>query len=242
MNRLEVRQKFRTLSGRYDLVNDDGSDNGADFFIDSGQKWLDRLFDHPKVDGRVFDIASQGDYGHVFKYARSIEEVWMATTDDGRWQLEKKSIQDIRVAYADLPSDLDQGSPLYWTPAFIRSVPETDHITAAEFGSYIGFADIVAGKNYEYNGVLWMPPCSEEMLLEVWGKFYIEPLQSDSDENFWSVNHPDLLIMAGLRQVEVFNRNTQGREDWERAINQMVSDIDKDVVRQELAEVDQMEG
>jgi len=242
MNRLEVRQKFRSLSGRFDLVNEDGTDNGADFFIDSGQKWLDRRFDHPKVDGRVFKIADQGDYGHVFKYARSIEEVWAATTGDGRWQLEKKSIQDLRLAYADLPSNLTEGAPLYWTPAFLRSIPETDHITAAVFGSYIGFADVMTGEHYEYNGVIWMPPCSEEMLIEVWGKFYTEPMNAEDDRNFWSANHPDVLIMAGLRQVEVFNRNTQGRQDWERAIDQMISDIDKDVVQEELAEVDQMEG
>lgn len=242
MNRLEIRQQFRTLSGRYDLVNEDGTDSGADFFIDSGQKWLDRRFDHPKVDGRVFRIAEQGDYGHVFKYARAIEEVWAATTDDGRWQLQKKSIQDMRLAYPDLPSDLEQGSPLYWTPAFIRAVPETGHVTVAELGSYIGFADVVAGDHYEYNGVLWMPPCDEEMLIEVWGKFYTEPLQSEDDQNFWSVNHPDLLVMAALRQVEVFNRNTQGRTDWESAIDQMVVDIDKDVVQGDLAEVDEMEG
>jgi len=242
MNRLEIRQQFRILSGRFDLVNDDGTDNGADFLIDSGQKWLDRRYDHDKVDGRVFKIAAQGDYGVTFTLARAIEEVWAATTGDGRWQLMMKSIQDMRSDYADMPSELDEGSPLYWTPAFLRSVTESSHITAAAFSSYVGFADVMAGEHYEYNGVIWMPPCDEEMLIEVWGKFYTEPLQSEEDKNYWSVNHPDVLIMAGLRQAEVFNRNTQGLNDFNNAIDDMLVGLDKDVVQQEIANVDQMEG
>jgi len=80
------------------------------------------------------------------------------------------------------------------------------------------------------------------MLIEVWGKFYTEPLQSEDDMNYWSVNHPDALIMAGLRQAEVFNRNTQGLNDYNNAIDDMLVGLDRDVVQQEIANVDQMEG
>lgn len=244
MNRLEIRQQFRTLSGRFDLVNSDGTNNGADFFIDTGQKWLDRKFDHEKSVGRVFRVAESGSYAVTFQLARAIEEVWAATADDGRWQLEKLSIQDFRDAYSDIPSDIDQGAPQYYTPAFLRGVPETGSDTIASYilDAYSGFADIMTGDNYDWNGILWMPPCKEETLIEVWGRFYVEPLDSEDAENYWSVNHPDILVMAALRQIEVFNRNTQGRQDWERAIIDMITDIDKDVVQQELAEVDAMEG
>ena len=244
MNLLEVRQQFRVLSGRYDLVNSDGSDNGADFFIRNGQKWLDRKIDHKKSDGRVFKVVESGAYGHTFQYARAIEEVWMAKVDEneGRWQLTKKSIQDLRLAYADLPGNLDTGDPLYWAPGVFRSVTETGTLSSADFSAYSGYADVIAGDLFDYNGVLWMPPTDGQMLLEVWGKFYTEPLADDTDENYWSVNYEDVLIMAALRHVEVFNRNTQGRQDWESAISDALMDLDKDVVLEDQAEVDQMEG
>jgi hypothetical protein len=244
MNRLQVRQQFRTLSGRFDLVNADGTNNGADFFIDTGQKWLDRKIDHEKTVGRVFRVAPAGAYATTFQLSRSIEEVWAATADDGRWQLEKLAVQDFKDAYSDMPGDIDAGAPGYYTPAFLRGVPETgsDTVASGDLDAYLGFADIMVGDNYDWNGIVWMPPCEEETLIEIWGKFYVEPLDAEDAQNYWSVNHPDILVMAGLRQVEVFNRNTQGRQDWERAIMDMLSDVDKDVVQEELAEVDNMEG
>ena len=43
MNLLEVRTKFIQLSGHYELASTDGlyTDNGADFYINAGQDFLD---------------------------------------------------------------------------------------------------------------------------------------------------------------------------------------------------------
>jgi len=49
MNLLEIRKQFRTTSGRYDLVNDDYSDNGANHFINEGVKWLDSKVDKKMI-------------------------------------------------------------------------------------------------------------------------------------------------------------------------------------------------
>jgi len=45
----EVRAKFIELSGRDDLVNANDSDNGANYFINAGQKFLDRRFGHEET-------------------------------------------------------------------------------------------------------------------------------------------------------------------------------------------------
>ena len=47
MDLLQARKTFRDLSGRHDLVNEDGSDAGIDFYINEGRKFLDRLDDSP---------------------------------------------------------------------------------------------------------------------------------------------------------------------------------------------------
>ena len=65
---------------------------------------------------------------------------------------------------------------------------------------------------------------------------------AETAENYWSVQHPDILIMGALRQLEVFNRNTQGRLDWEGAVDIMLSDVDKDMVEEDITEADQMKG
>jgi len=244
MNLLEVRQQFRILSGRFDLVDNVGVDLGANFFINEGQKYLDR---HPmntnrRAVGRLFKILHAGDYYINFQQCRSIKEVWAATATGGRWQLTKKAIEDFRLTYTDMWGSLTQGSPEHYTPAFLRSVPETNHLPPGGLDAILGFADVMAGASYGYNGVLIGPPPDVDTHVEVWGLFYSDTLTADIDLSFWSVNYPSLLIMAALRSIEVFNRNTQGMKDWEAAIGMEFAGFDADVVEEEISEVDQMEG
>jgi len=241
MNLLEVRTQARALSGRFDLINEDGSDNGFDFHLNQGMKWLDRKVFHQKSAGRVFRLIEADGYFVSFPYCRSIKEVWVATTTT-RTQLEKMTIQDFRVAYPEPWGAVGTGTPLYYTPAYLRSVPETNAETVGGMDAIVGYTDIMVGDNYEYNGVLLAPKADQQLHVEVWGYFYTEPLLAETDQNYWSVQHPDILIMGALRQVEVFYRNTQGRLDWENAINEMLFDVDKDMVEEGISEVDQMEG
>jgi len=45
-----------------------------------------------------------------------------------------------------------------------------------------------------------------------------------------------------MRHIEVINRNTQGVNDWDRAISAEVSGIGKDLVEELIAEVTQIEN
>jgi hypothetical protein len=49
MNLGEVRTKFIKISGRDDLVNADLTDNGANFYINAGQQFLDKRFGYEEV-------------------------------------------------------------------------------------------------------------------------------------------------------------------------------------------------
>ena len=61
MNLIEIRTMFRDISGRYDLVNTDLSDNGADIYIQQGQKSLERRTNYTPSTATVFkDIAEIG--------------------------------------------------------------------------------------------------------------------------------------------------------------------------------------
>ena len=240
MNLLQIRQKFRTISGRHDLVNEDGSDNGADFFINEGKKFLDRLNETQKSWGSCFRYLDTGFWYVTFPYCRAIKEVWLATST-ARWQVTKKNLQDIMEGYlTGMPSSRNTGTPLYYSPCITRYIPE--NATAEDFESFAGWVDIPSGNAHEYNTILFNVPASEKMVATINGLFYSMELVNDTDENYWSVMHPLLLINSAMRQLEIVNRNTQGVNDWTGAIISEMQQLGFDLVEELIAEVSQMEG
>jgi len=240
MDLLQLRTKFRSLSGRFDLVNADFSDNGADFFINEGRKYLDRLDETQKSWASCFRFLNIGKFSVSFPYCRAIKEVWAATAE-ARWQLEKKSLQDLTAGYlAGLPSSRGTGSPLYYAPCIVRYVPE--NAEAGDIEAFAGFTDVEAGNYHEYNSILVSAPASEKIMIDIRGLFYSMELTEDTEKNYWSEVHPMILIMSAMRQAEIVNRNTQGVNDWTNAITVELRQLGMDLVEEMIAEVNQMEG
>lgn len=238
MNLLQIRQQFRSMSGRFDLVEEDGSNNGADFYINSGSKFLDRLSENQKSWASCFRFIEAGRFSTQFPYCRAIKEVWAATSDK-RWQLEKKSLQDLTAAYlTGLPSSRGTGQPRYYSPTITRYIPED--ATADTFEAFAGFVDIPAGTAHEYNCIVLSVPVDQKMMFEIKGLFYSMELVEDTDENYWSVSHSLLLTMAAMRYLEVVNRNTQGVNDWDNAIRIETEQLGYDLVEELIAEADEM--
>ena len=67
-------------------------------------------------------------------------------------------------------------------------------------------------------------------------------LDDDTDENYWSIEHPMLLLYAALYEMEVSYRNTEGAKDWDLALSRELADLDKDTVEEEVHDADFMEG
>ena len=222
------------------MVNSDFSDNGADFFINEGRKYLDRLDETQKSWASCFRFVEIGHFSAAFPYCRAIKEVWAATIS-ARWQLEKKSLQDLTAGYlTGLPSSRNTGSPLYYAPCIVRYIPE--NAEAGDIEAFAGFTDVEAGNYHEYNSVLLSVPADEQIMLDIRGLFYSMELIEDTDKNYWSEVHPMLLYMSAMRQIEVSNRNSQGVKDWTSSIRDEVSQLGMDLVEELIAEVDQMEG
>ena len=240
MNLLQIRTKFRTLSGRFDLVNADFTDNGADFMLNEGRKFLDMLDETSKSWASAYRFVEVGGFSAQFQYCRAIKEVWAASTTV-RWQLEKESFQDLTALYLeDMPGQRNTGSPGFYSPAITRYIPEG--VAVDTFEAYIGWVDVPIGSAHEYNSILLSVPSDVKLLIEVRGLFYSAELVEEADENYWSVVHPSLLIMAAQRQCEIFNRNTQGVNDWTNAIATTMKQLGMDLVEELIAEVSQMGG
>ena len=236
MNLGEVRQKFVDLSGREDLQNDDDSDNGANFFIASGQRFLDRLDTVPKSIGKVFVTLTAGDWYATFQECRAVKKVY-AMTSETRYELEKKALGWILLSYPEPIANIDQGTPTYYGPAILREVPQ--NLTNITISKFVGeTVQVDTTSHLTYNGIIWMPPCEESMILEIQGLFYSEVLSADADQSHWSSNYPDILIWAALRSLEISYRNTEGAKDWKAAILEEVSTLGMDLVEEEIADVD----
>jgi len=244
MNLLQIRTQFIKLSGRNDLVVDVTNyvDNGANYYINAGQRFLDRKYRFPKDVGIYPSVVAIGGWNVIFPFCRAIKEVWVADVESGRRQLKKKSWQDFLSVYTEPFNTLERGSTLYYTPSILRSIPESDRATASTTSAIVGYMPTMSGPHYAYNGILIGPPTDVQLHLEIHGLFYSPELTSDTEESYWSVNHPETLIRAALYELEVDYRNTQGANDWMGAIETHAIGIDQDVVEEDIAEVDQMEG
>ena len=241
MDLLQTRQQFRAISGRFDLVNEDGSDNGANFYINAGQRHLDRLDTNQKSFGVCYRFCEIGFHAVQFPYCRAIKEVWAATIT-ARWQLEKKNLADLIAGYfTKLPSAIDKGASAYYAPTITRAVPETFNSASDMFEAYSGYVDVISANHFAYNCVLIAPPTNEKLLIEIKGLFYTDELVNDEDKSYWSEVHPDILIMATMRHLEIINRNTQGVNDWSASIATEITNIGKDLVEEEIAEITQIE-
>ena len=242
MTLVEIRQKFIEISGRYDLVVDavDWADNGADFFINAGQRLLDRTITSPKTRGRVFRLTEAGDYGVTFQMCRSIKEVWCADTDS-RWELEKLSMRNFRNRYWNEPvSNIQQGKPEVYVPAQLRKIPDTIELDDLE--AIIGYADVMIGDDATYRGVLFLPPTDGEYQIEVMGHFYSLELTEDTHFSYWSEVHPMALVQASMAMLEMSYRNTQGYNDALNAISTIITPIEFDTVEEDISSVTVMEG
>jgi len=232
----ETRIEFVNQSGRLDLINADNSDNGADFYINAGQKWLDRETEIFQELAKVYRKVSAGDQIVKIQDARSIHRVGVGDSESFKW-LDKYFPHELREKYGKPYSDVDQDMPKYYSPIITRP-------SHSESASWDGLA-IYQNTDSEwkaYNSILLMPIPDGEYHLEIWGKFYSKTLSADSDESFWTEQHEYILVMAAQRALEIFYRNSQGVSDWTNAIRAELFGMSKDFTEQSIADVSKMEG
>jgi len=253
MDYKDLRQKFVELSGRYDLIKANGTDSGADFFINSGQKMLDRMQDTGKAQARLTRTLAANTVVVYTVGLRAIKSVWVSNAD-GMTQLEKTSIENLRGYYGKKLSDITAGTPANYAPAVLRPYPDTT--VAADVAGLYDIEDLIlyvaagATGHWSYNGIIIAPPPSTVYTLSLWGLFYSPTLSATlsgstwtQTKSFWSEEHPDILLIASLYKLEVFYRNSEGAKDWENALNKDMTGIDFGFVEEDVSgDVSEMGG
>jgi hypothetical protein len=233
----KVRETFRTLSGRYDLADDDETDVLREL-INSASRHLDRLTQHQKSPASHFEQLAADAFHADIPLCRGIKEVWVSSTT-ARWQIEKMDLQDLIYDYLS-GDDISSGTPEFYSPVITRKIPSDADLSS--FSSYMTYLDTLPNLGLDYNGIVIVPPTESIILVEVRGLFYSPELTDDEDENFWSRVHPMTLIKATLREIEIFNQNASKKRQWDDAIAEDIVSISKDLVEEDIAEITQIEN
>lgn len=233
MTLLEIRTKFIEFSGRYDLITDTESfqDNGANFLIQSGQRWLDRTFEILKSSANFYATLAANSYYLLIPECRVIKGVWATYQNGMIGALKSLTLERMRRCCSQTA-----GCPYSYAPCSIRTVPETaGQLTVPP-------STIVLEDNFPYNAIVFNVPFQEQVSIEVNGYFYQSLLVNDTDQNFWSVEHSWVLVLAALRAMEIAQRNSAGVADWETAIRSEMLGVEYDLVDQIAGPIRGMEG
>ena len=236
MNLAEIRKWFIADSGRNDLVNDDGSDNGANKYINAGQQFLDRLGVVQKRLAKSYYRLRPGQRDIVVKAARALEHVTVVY-DGSRILLDKKTEAEVLAQFPSL--SVGSGAPNAYAIFNNRMLDKT---WTYEMPIESNIPQASYGNDSNSIGIMLLPAPDRTCVLEVIGVFYSNPLVKDSDQSFWSIRHPEVLVKAALFELETFFRNTEGASDWLNAVNADVTRIEMDVVEEESAGIKQMWG
>ena len=264
MTLVSVRQHLVELSGRYDLVVDsiNWANNGADFFIQAGQRWLDRSGVIPKSDARYYKALAEGAWYDLIPNCRNIKEVWISNSDGNKWKLTKRELGDMLYFSANDasivnpsfiprevrgdnilkdPGQLTNGSPINYVPVVVRTSPEVvGTVTIDRFGP-VTYTDATQD-HYNVDGIVFLPPARAGHVIEVTGQFHQPKLVADQDKNFWTEQEEFILVLAACRAIEVTMRNQQGVADWESAIRNETMGMEFDLVEELSAESRGMDG
>lgn len=238
MNLGEIREELVEKTGRYDLVTDTTSydDNGADFFIKAGQRYLDQQIDTAKSEARYQEDLSEGEFRVTLESMRSLSEVWI-TDGEGRSEVEKKQLSWLRRNYAKEFDEVTNGVPQYYAPAILRLGPSQSDLTDSSYTDEFTYDEqsIMFSDHYSYNGIILMPPVDNTYTVTLIGDFFSETLENDSDRSYWSAQYPDLLIYAAMYSIEKFYRNSQGVKDMKAIIDDELRGISHDYIAQDVA-------
>jgi hypothetical protein len=230
MSLLDIRRQFVESSGRVDLVVDtvNYADRGANWFIQAGQRYLDRKLETGNARARYFGKLAYGTNTMKMPKARVIEKVIRAYPET-KTELYKDNCPSLFVN--------DQlGVPKSYIPLTIRPAVGTvlDLIPGNE--ATISWSDIT------FHGLLFNINAEIDYGIEVDGLFYSPDLLMDTDRSFWTEEHPEILVASSFLAMERFYRNFDGLKESKASVDELIMQLDFDYVAQEIVNIVRLEG
>jgi hypothetical protein len=244
MSLVSVRKQFAIYSGRYDLIVDrvTFADKGADFFIQSGQRYLDRTFDIFKAESRFYTELAAGSWYVLAPDCRVVDNVYLSNSTGARAELRRISLTEYKRIFRSDPMLAAQSADCIGTYCVSNlrvtpQIPVTITIDRWETATYN-----TTGLENNFTGILISPSTTGDTTCEIYGKFYQPRLLVDNDTNIWSEQYEVVLVMAACRELEISYRNTVGVKDWEVAITSELHGVELDDADQESNYITKFRG
>jgi len=191
-------------------------DAGADFYIQAATRALDLEQDQQEM---YWEEGLQAtSYSINLVDCRNVSRVTYVEQDAESEPLTRVSFGRLVEDYPSLGSSA-AGSPSEWALQPSQRPPRQKYM----------------GEPSGYKTVIVMPPTDKDITVRIYGQFSSAKLVENTDENFWSICYPEILIMAALRELEIFYRNSEGVRDWTMAIEMKLLGIDKDLAGVDVA-------
>jgi len=219
----EFRNFFVKMTGRYDLVKQDGedyADAGANTLINMGVRMLDSMFTHNKSYGKVPVKLKPNQALYMARSMLSIEGIQFSA-DSGKVTLDHIQEQEIEEKLSLDGSN--SGCPKYYAIASVVRDAFLDNEQSAFKRLHFKIC----------------PAPDQSYAAQVYGRMTI-PLENDNDTNFWTLNYPETLTSATMYQIERFHRNSQGMRDHMVAIQQDLRNLDYNAIESQMGSNTQM--
>lgn len=231
----DIRDKFIELSGRYDLITATGEDNGADIYLNAGQRYLDTLLDGRKTRAINLTKPASGEKRIVLENLRAVHKVSIFNSDE-MTMMEKISSDNM---YYLNSSTILPGRPIYYSVAELRPYP--DNVTGTALTNILNKESVVADNNhYLLRGIFIYPSTDGSYTIAIEGSFYSPKLSANlsegvfiSTKSFWSEEHPFTLISAGMYKLETMRNNEREINKWKEVIIADIISINSDIYEEE---------
>ena len=242
---VSIREMFVKSTLRYDLVVDgeggDWSDNGADWFINAGQRYLDMTVGRPRPYRRHQVPLAVDQCTVELQKLISIKSVQIIESGEGRTDITRNVLppDEFRVKYPDEIADWDTGKPVAWTSNVIGLSPDLKDEESGDFAGdgVLDYDDVKFGNDYAYDGILLYPKCDQAYTLIIIAKFFNPTLVDDSDVSYWTVNFPELLVSAAGYAHERTMKNAAGMRTKLEEMEPIIQEIDNALVEREFTEI-----
>ena len=246
MNLLEIRTQFAKISGRYDLVNGSFGDAGADVYINEGLRFLDRKLDYGPSVGKYYKDLTAGDFKVPLDNCRAILEVWTINSTSRTEvalldEYELRSVYQRNSTYSTPLTTMERNRPLYYYPTNFRRVPDANTFST-DSATLLSYLDTTSPHDPTVNGIIIIPPPDTDYAIEVSGLFYSPKLTLDIDTNYWTLNHPNLLITAALRQLDIMYNSARNFRTFEESMATDLRDLEYDFISQSTTDAVELEG
>ena len=229
MNLREIRELFLERSGRYDLGSASNhifpehsigtftpetssgiGENGADFYINDAQRYLDDRFEQPGLRSCIVGTLDANEdtlvFPDGFRYVQQV--LW-----NDRMLYQKEF--DLRCLMQPCCD------PIFWMFAPMHSFLDKEQLAKNAPKSWFG-VDFLKSEAV-CKSIMVSPKPQTKGNLYVMGMAYSLPLKNDEDRSIWTERYSDILLTASLWKLELSYRNTEGSKDYYNALEIMIS-------------------